>query len=118
LVDALLAKQRPDLRRRLRALADPVLDALFVDDDLVGIVVREVRVVVPQNLDEPAIARERRFGRHKAEGVIVLAPRARETDLYHVSILRRTACSSMHTRMQNRMHTRQRKPAAESGAKG
>src|SRR5207247_2241761 len=65
--------------RRLRALAEPVLDLLFVELDRGRI---RLRVVAPHDLDELAVARRARVGDDDAVDRILLRPDARQTHLH------------------------------------
>src|SRR4029453_5263202 len=65
--------------RRLRPAGDPVLEALLVDHDRGGL---GLRVVVPDRLDEAAIARRALVGDDHAPDRILLAPHAGEADSY------------------------------------
>src|SRR3954471_698863 len=68
-----------DRARWLRAALDPVVVALFVDDERGGL---RLRVVVPDRLDEAAIARRALVGHDHAPDRVLLAAHSREPDSY------------------------------------
>src|SRR5439155_2931390 len=63
----------------LRALPEPVLDLVLVELDRRGI---RLRVVAPDDLDEPAVARGARVGDHDAVDRVLLRPDPRQPHLH------------------------------------
>src|SRR6476659_7636737 len=84
-LDALGAKQSRHGAGRLGAMGEPVLGALRVDHDRRGI---GLRVVVPDRLDRPAVARRAAVGDDDAPDRVLSRPDSSEPDSY--GHLRRT----------------------------
>src|ERR1035437_9105152 len=76
-------EQRPYGVGRLRALADPVVDALLLDIDERRL---GARVVVAQDFDEAAVAGGARVGHHDAEERALLGTGTAQTNRYHLSV--------------------------------
>src|SRR4051794_40952843 len=77
--DALDAEELLDRVGRLRAVLQPVLGALLVDDDLRGL---RLRVVAADRLDHAAVTRRALIGDDDAPDRVLLAPHAGESDSY------------------------------------
>src|SRR3954453_21842745 len=84
--DALDAQELLDGVARLRAVLQPVLRALLVDDDLGGL---RLRVVAADRLDHTAIPRRALIRNHAPPDRVLLAPHAGES--YSYGHKRRTA---------------------------
>ena len=78
------ADERGDGRRGLRALRKPVLDAREVE---LEVVVLDLGVVPPEDLEELAVTGRTRVRRYDTIGRVVGATGATHSDLYHFSFL-------------------------------
>src|SRR5882672_6919927 len=76
-----VAEELGDPVGRQGADAEPMLDALFLDDEALGVALVDHRVVGPDLLDEAAVARAARVGDdNRIEGAL-LRPAAGQPDL-------------------------------------
>src|SRR3954462_16031789 len=77
--DALYAQALLDRVGRLRAVLEPMLRAILVDDDLGGL---RLRVAAADGLDHAAVTRRALIGDGDAPDRILLAPHAGESNSY------------------------------------
>ena len=74
------ADERRDGRRGLRALGEPVVDARDVEPE---VRILHLGVVPAEDLEELAVARATRVGRHYSVGRVVCATGATHSEFYH-----------------------------------
>src|ERR1043166_5096958 len=77
--------------RRLRALPEPIVHALFVNPHDRGL---RSRIVVAQDLDERAVARGARIGHDDAKKRTLLRSGPAQTDGYHLNLQTRENCQT------------------------